>query len=196
MSLAVSEMGCEDTLEPLWIPQPKQVDAIESEADVLFFGGSAGGSKTDTGIGVAFLNHQKSIIFRREFPQLKDVISRVKEIAGERGRFNGQSNTMLVDGKRTIEMGAVQYEGDVSKYKGRPHDLKFFDEVSDFTETQVRFLMAWNRSATPGQRCRVIMAGNPPTTAEGQWIIEYFGPWLDPDHSNPALPGELRWFAG
>jgi hypothetical protein len=38
------------------------------------------------------------------------------------------------------------------------------------------------------------MTFNPPTTVEGRWIIQFFAPWLDPRHPNPALPGELRWF--
>jgi hypothetical protein len=38
------------------------------------------------------------------------------------------------------------------------------------------------------------MTFNPPTTSEGRWVIEFFGPWLDAKHPNPALPGELRWF--
>jgi hypothetical protein len=40
----------------------------------------------------------------------------------------------------------------------------------------------------------VVCAGNPPTRPEGLWILKYWGAWLDPKHSNPARPGELRWF--
>lgn len=43
-------------------------------------------------------------------------------------------------------------------------------------------------------RQRVICAGNPPTTAEGEWVKRFWAPWLDPAHHNPAEPGELRWF--
>lgn len=38
------------------------------------------------------------------------------------------------------------------------------------------------------------MAGNPPTDSDGEWVIRFFAPWLDPEHPNPAKPGELRWF--
>jgi hypothetical protein len=38
------------------------------------------------------------------------------------------------------------------------------------------------------------VASNPPTTAEGLWVVKYWGPWLDTTHPNPAKPGELRWF--
>ena len=27
------------------------------------------------------------------------------------------------------------------------------------------------------------------------WIIDYWAPWLGQHHPNPALPGEIRWFA-
>jgi hypothetical protein len=70
-----------------------------------------------------------------------------------------------------------------------------FDEATEFQEAVVRFLMGWNRTTIPGQRCRVVLTFNPPTTPEGEWIIRFFAPWLDPKHPNPAKPGELRWFA-
>ena len=70
-----------------------------------------------------------------------------------------------------------------------------FDEVAHFLESQFRFLNGWLRTTTPGQRCRIVATGNPPTSAEGEWIIQYWGPWLDPQHPYPALPGELRWYA-
>lgn len=41
----------------------------------------------------------------------------------------------------------------------------------------------------------MIGTGNPPMTSEGQWVIRYWGPWLDPSHPNPAKDGELRWYA-
>ena len=49
----------------------------------------------------------------------------------------------------------------------------------------------WNRSSVPGQRCRVVVGSNPPTTAAGLWVILYWAPWLDPMHPYPAKPGEL-----
>jgi hypothetical protein len=41
----------------------------------------------------------------------------------------------------------------------------------------------------------VVATGNPPTTAEGEWVIRYWAPWLDSQHPDPAEPGALRWFA-
>lgn len=61
-------------------------------------------------------------------------------------------------------------------------------------ESYFRRLIGWLRTAQVGQRTRVVATFNPPTTEEGQWVIRYWGPWLDPTHPNPARPGELRWF--
>ena len=67
------------------------------------------------------------------------------------------------------------------------------DETTHFAESQVRFLMGWNRSEDPNQRVRTVFATNPPLTAEGLWVIKMFAPWLDPQYPKPAKHGELRW---
>lgn len=177
------------------LPGP-QLDAYESEADELFYGGAAGGGKTDLLLGLATTAHHKSIIFRREYPQLKDIVGRSFEIIGDKGRFTaGQSMMWRLHSGRTIEFGAVQHERDVKKYQGRPHDLKAFDELPNFTEAQYRFLTGWTRTTRAGQRTRIVGAGNPPTDADGEWVIQRWGPWLDHQHPYPAKPKELRWFA-
>lgn len=188
---------------PLWTPNPDKGElpnpqrlAVESEADVLGFGGAAGGGKTDLAVGLALTRHHKSIVFRRIYKHLGDVQQRALDLTvGVRVGFNDNKHLLKLDGGRTVEFGAMQQITDWQAYKGRAHDLKSYDEATEFAEIQVRSSMAWNRSPIPGQRCRVIMTFNPPTTTEGQWVIRYFAPWLDPNHHWPAIPGELRWYA-
>lgn len=181
----------------LWAPNPgPQKDAFETKADFTFYGGAAGGGKTDLLLGLALSAHRRSILFRREYAQLKAVIERAREIIGEHGRYTvNEKLWRLPEIGRYLEFGAVQRAGDERKFQGRPHDLKAFDELPHFTEQQFRFLCGWLRTTERGQRCRVVAAGNPPTDAEGDWVIRFWGPWLDPQHPNPAKPGELRWFA-
>lgn len=185
---------------PLWMPHPEnipQIQAYVSEADILYYGGAAGGGKSDLLLGLAMTAHGKSIIFRREYQQLRELVDRSYEILTDTKAKYSQtaSRWRNIPGGRSLEFGAVQHEKDREKFKGRPHDLKAFDEIPDFTELQFRFLIAWNRSTDPNQRCRVVCAGNPPTYAEGEWVIRYWAPWLSTSYSNPAKPGELRWFA-
>jgi hypothetical protein len=69
-----------------------------------------------------------------------------------------------------------------------------FDEAAELREQQVRFLMGWNRTNDPNQRCRVLMTFNPPTTSEGRWIVSFFGPWLDKQHPQYPTPGgKVLW---
>jgi hypothetical protein len=186
-----------------WKPFPNspQEAAYYSEADELFYGGAAGGGKTDLGLGLAGTQHQRSVIFRRVFPSVRGMIERSREIynyAGDthaRDSFNEGLHIWRLNDGRIIEFGSCQYEKDKEKQRGIPRDLYVFDELPEFSESQFRFIKIWNRTADPNQRCRVLCTGNPPTTPEGEWVVRYWAPWLDPDHPNPAEPGELRWFA-
>jgi hypothetical protein len=146
-------------------------------------------------LGLAIMHHHRSIIFRREYQQLKGMRDRCVELLSDRGRFNGADDIWRLNDGKIIEFGAVQKAEDVRKHQGRAHDFTCFDEITHFSEEQFRFLIGWNRTTIPGQRCRIVVTGNPPTDAAGDWVISYWGPWLDPLHPNPAAPGELRWFA-
>lgn len=82
---------------------------------------------------------------------------------------------------------------------GQPYDLKAFDEAVNHLESQVKFHLGWLRTTKldangKPQRCRAILATNPPIDASGDWIIGRYRPWLDLTHQNPAKHGESRWF--
>lgn len=183
------------TKPKLWeaLPGP-QMAALESEADIVFYGGAAGGGKTDLAIGLSLTNHLRTLIMRRESPQLQGILDRMTEILGSRNGYNGQDKIWRLP-DRQIEFGSAPFLGDESRYQGRPHDLLVFDEITHFLEKQVRFMMGWVRTTVKGQRTRVLFTGNPPTDSNGDWVIKFFAPWLDNKHPNPAKPGELRWYA-
>lgn len=184
------------TADMPWIPNPgPQFDAYYSEADELFFGGGAGGGKTDLIAGLA-LSHKHSRIFRRHFKDIDGVggiAPRLAEILGSWSGYHRQNHLWRLSGKREIEFAAFSNAQEAEAYQGRPTDLYCYDEITQFEEQLYRFLLTWNRSTTPGQRKRVVCTGNPPVTAEGRWVIKYWAPWLDPQFPNPAKPGELRW---
>lgn len=181
----------------LWRPLPgPQYMAYTSTADVVGFGGAAGGGKSDVMIGKAIMQHTYSQLFRREYTQMKGIVQRMTEIMGGRDGYNGQDKVWRIPGTRKqIEFGSVPNLGDETNYQGRPKDLLGIDEAANFLRQQVEFLKGWVRTTIPGQACQTLMTFNPPTNAEGRWVIDYFAPWLDDSHPIPAVPGELRWFA-
>lgn len=177
-----------------WVPNPgPQTVAYFSPADEIFYGGQAGGGKTDLALGLAISEHKRSLVLRRTNKEAEGLVSRLEDIFGSRDGWNGQSGTWRI-GDKTVEIGGCQLEEDKQKRKGIPHDLYAFDEISDFAESQYTFITGWNRSADPKQRCRVLATGNPPTRPEGLWVVRRWGAWLDPQHPNPAQPGEIRWY--
>lgn len=185
-----------------WRPDPANVPqqlAYESLADVIGFGGAAGGGKTDLACGKALTQHRKVMILRRVGTELTGIEDRLEELIGDRKGYNGQKKiwkTRRPDGKSLqIEFASLPNLGDEKGYQGRPHDLVVFDEAANFLEAQVRFLMGWVRTVIRGQRCQTLMCFNPPTVADGRWIIGFFAPWLDPMFPRRAAPGELRWAA-
>jgi hypothetical protein len=199
----------------VWAPYPggPQERAYHSQADILGYGGEAGGGKSDLAIGLAGTRHYRAIIFRREFPRVRALIERSREIfnangeAASRDNYNEQLHLWRLATGTQIEFASLQYEDNKFGYQGRPHDLYVFDEATEFSESQVRFVIGWNRSThidpttnTP-QRCRVVLTFNPPMNAAGEWVATFFLPWLAslyPDvytHPNPAKPGDLRWYA-
>lgn len=184
---------------PKFVPSPgPQTDAWFSKADVLLYGGQPGGGKSGLLCGLALMEHERSLLMRRngtDFEGGGGMIEDLLRLYGTRDGFSGKSPpTLRTDDGRIITFGAATNIGDEQKFQGRPRDLLGIDEATQFSESQIRFLMGWVRTTTPGQRTRTVFATNPPATSEGEWIVGMFRPWLDPTHPNPAEHGELRWF--
>ena len=185
---------------PCWLPDPAnkpQQLAYLSEADVIGYGGAAGGGKTDLALGMSLTKHKVVQFFRREGTELGAIIDRCAQIVGNREGLGGRPPVWRQPTStcELIEFCSVPHLGDETAYQGRPKDLLVFDEASNFLEQQVRFLMGWVRSVDPKQRCQTLLTFNPPTTVEGRWIIKFFAPWIDKKHPRPARSGEVRWFA-
>lgn len=193
--MGVEEAPQIDNWKP-WEPLPgPQTDCIKSLADEVFYGGQAGGSKTNTLVGLALHHHLRSTLFRKTFKELKDLITEIRETGGPNVRVSESAGYAVTTDGRTISLGYMQHEKDKEKYRGHPSDLVGIDEVTMFTESQIEFVTSWLRTKFPDQRLRVVLTGNPPTTTSGLWIIEAFAPWLSESFPEPAEPKELRWYA-
>lgn len=178
-----------------WIPNVgPQADAYASKADVLLYGGEPGGGKSQLGLGLAFNEHKRTLILRRQYTDLGGLIDDAIKINGTRDGFNGQPPPRLtISQGQFIDFGACARVGDEQHWMGKAHDLIVFDEGTQFAQVQIRFLMGWLRHEDAKQRTRVLIPTNPPLSADGLWVLEMFAPWLDDRYPKPAKPGELRW---
>lgn len=190
----MTERALKATAGMIWLPNPgPQTEAYYCEADELYFGGEVGGGKTDLLIGLALTAHKNSLLLRRINDDARGMADRTADILGH---SDGLNRTLLEWRlkNRFLEFGGCQLETDKQRYKGRARDFLGLDEGADFLESQFEFIKIWNRSSDPNQRCRVVVASNPPSTAEGLWITKRWRAWLDPTYPNPAKQGELRWY--
>ena len=185
-----------DIAEHPWRPLPgPQIMAYDSKADIVGYGGAAGGGKTDLVAGLVTTKHKRALITRREKAQTEGIVQRMTAILGTTDGYSSQKGVWRID-DRLVEFAGLDNPGDERRWQGRDHDLKAFDEVTEMREHQVRFVMGWNRSADPTVKSKVMMTFNPPTTTEGRWVIKFFAPWLDRTFPGKrAAPGELRWAA-
>lgn len=191
----IIDMAVVATQAMRWIPNSgAQTDAYFSKADCLLYGGEPGGGKSQLILGLAFNCHRRSLIMRRKYSDLGRIVEDALKIHGSRDGFNGSAPPKLrINDDQQIDFGAAHRIGDEQDWMGKGRDFLGVDEATHFAESQIRFLMGWNRTEHDGQRVRTVLATNPPLSAEGLWVIAMFAPWLDPTFHNPAKPGELRW---
>lgn len=182
-------------LEAVFLPNPgPQTSALNSTADIMLYGGSAGGGKSALMVGCAAMHHFSALILRREAVQLDGLFSFAGDLVVRRGwdRNKVDKSYTSPDG-RVLKFAGLNEPDDWRKYAGVGRDFYGFDEAGEFLEEQVASLIGWLRTTREGQRCRVILASNPPRGGDGQWMLKWFAPWLDPMADDPAEPGELRW---
>ena len=121
------------------------------------YGGAAGGGKSDFLIVEALrqvrVKCYRAIIFRREYPQLVDLIDRSRELylaAFPKAKYNETDHVWKFPSGAKIYFAAMQYEKDRLKYQGRHFDFVGFDELTHFTEKQYTYLFSRARPSGPG----------------------------------------------
>lgn len=183
----------------VFFPTAKQQLVVDSEADIIGYGGAAGGGKSYLLCGTALSQHIRTAIVRPQKNQTLKFVNEITKILKTRDGYSSQNSEWQLqtpDGAdRLIHFFGLDNPGDEEKQQGDDYDLKCYDEVTQMREKDVRYTLTWNRTDIPGQRVRAILTFNPPTTPEGRWVVRFFAPWLDKSHPNPAAYGELRWFA-
>lgn len=190
-----------------FVPLPgPQTAAYLSAADILLYGGQAGGGKTGLLVGLA-QEHDDSIIFRREVAQTDGLEKFGKEVYGADCKsvprmegldnpdltgFNGSDLEWSWEGGRSLKLAGMKDANTWQKHAGRARQYMGFDEAGEFLVNQVASLLAWLRGK-PGQRTRMVLASNPPRGPEGAWMFDWFAPWFEHNHPYKAKAGELRW---
>lgn len=186
--IAQPDSGQEFELEdgPAVGPQPgPQESFFESTADIIIYGGQAGGGKTWSLVAEP-LRWRKipgftAAIFRRTYPQLSGPGGVWTEANELYRQFEGR----LREGKKldaTFPSGAyvaflhLQHEKTKYEYQGHQICALLFDELTHFTQTQFTYLLSRNRSKC-GVRPYVRATCNP----QPGWVADFIDWWIDPE---------------
>lgn len=172
------------TKEVDWLPQDRQLVLLKScglsfpftdipfhtaLADVIGYGGSAGGGKTDAMLMIALI---ASIVFpsinigyfRRNFPQLEGpggAMLRSRYLYEGLGRLADKRWTM--NNKSIIQFCHCSNPNDVFNYQSQQFDIMLFDEATQFTKDMVDYLLTRNRKTIKDERFKpfAVMGTNP-----------------------------------
>jgi hypothetical protein len=188
-----------------WMPATAaQKAALDSEADILFFGGSAGSLKTETMLMDAVQEFEnpnlRAIIFRSSFVEMTDLIDKTRRLyVPLGGHFVGSPKwTWSFPSGASIRFAYMKTDDDVWKYLGPRYSFIGFDESTLHSEKQVRNILGRLSSTDPTLRLRMRLTSNPGNVG-ASWHQSLFlrGHCPVHDSSESAQPGQLyrdgRW---
>lgn len=185
-----------------WKEQPKQAEAsrMAGQVDDLLYGGAAGGGKTEWLIEymarqMELFPYNRGLILRRVYPSLeRTIVPRAKMKLARRAKWNAVSKTFTFHNGSVLELGTAQYADDVIDFQGAEYGVVAFEEITEFLQSQVEFLIGRLRSTIPGVRPHLVATTNPGGTGH-RWVKRW---WIKPDKDDlepgedPPRPGE-RW---
>ena len=183
-------------------PQPgPQESFLRSPADIVIYGGGAGGGKTWALLMECVRHsankHFGAVIFRRQSVQITnegglwDNAMAMYPIIGARPVKSPSLCFVFPSGSR-VTFAHLNQESDVLGYQGAQIPLIAFDELTHFERSQFFYLLSRNRS-TCGVRPYIRATCNPDADS---WVAEFIAWWLDADgFPIPSRAGKVRWFA-
>ena len=190
------------------VPTPKQQAFLLLNCLDAFYGGSAGGGKSDA-ILMAALQYvdcpkYNALILRRTFTDLDEpgaIMHRAKEwLAGTDARWREHSKTFVFPSGANLTFGYLDGPSDHLKYKGAEFQFIGMDEGGDLRSSQMEYMFSRLRrlkNTTIPIRYRI--ASNPGGISHA-WL---FGRYVDPENrgkrvfiqaglkDNPHLDQEL-----
>lgn len=171
---------------PLWAPQPgPQTDAITADwCDELFYGGAAGGGKSDFLLGdyvqdvPTYGEAWRGVIFRRTYPELEELIARSKEIYPQSGgQWFEQPKWWKWHNGAILRMRYLERPDDALRYQGHQYTWIGWDELTQWASPfAYRYLRGRLRSATHVPNKRIRSAANPGGVGH-HWVKHEF---IDP----------------
>ena len=191
-----------------WRPNPgPQEQAHKSKAFELFYGGAAGGGKSEflvvEALRYVHVPGYTAALFRRTFAELEQprgLIERSRALyPALGGTYHEQKHQWRFPSGAIIKFDHLEHEKDKYNHQSAEYAFIGFDELTSFTETQYLYLYSRARTVSmdpdTGKPIPVkIRAASNPGNEGHIWVKRRFRPWLDNEYEKPAQMAEIRYF--
>jgi predicted phage terminase large subunit-like protein len=163
-------------------PTPKQAAYLLVPNREAFYGGAAGGGKSSALLMAALqyvdVPGYAALLLRRTYADLAlpgALMDRAHDwLGGTDARWDEQNKTWRFPASATITFGYLEHENDKYRYQGSEFQMIGFDEATQFSETQYRYLFSrLRRLAAAAVPLRMRPASNPGGIGH-DWVKQRF----------------------
>lgn len=179
-----------------------QTAFMASAADVVIYGGAAGGGKTFALLMEALRHREVSgfggVIFRKNYNQITaegglwDASNKIfSQVPGAKAGKSPRLHWDFSGGISRLSFAYLEREEDLRSWQGTEIPYIGFDELTHFTKRQFLYMLSRNRST-----CGIIpymrATCNPDADS---WVAEFIAWWIDQGtgYPIPERSGRIRW---
>jgi predicted phage terminase large subunit-like protein len=174
---------------------------LSSSADIVIYGGAAGGGKS-WGLLMEPLrhvttNHQfAAVFFRRNTTQIRNPGGLWDESRTLYPLLGARPAKVVLEWRwpfgGLVKFAHLEHESTVYDWQGAQIPLICFDELTHFTKAQFFYMLSRNRS-TCGVKPYIRGTTNPDADS---WVKEFIAWWIDEESGFPIpeRSGVVRWF--
>jgi predicted phage terminase large subunit-like protein len=164
------------------VPTPKQAAFLLIDQRESMYGGSAGGGKSDAllmaALQYADVPGYAALLLRRTYPDLAlpgALMDRAAEwLTGTDARWDNDNKTWHFPSGATLTFGYLEYEKHKFRYQSAEFQFVGFDELTQFPESQYRYLFSRLRRLEGSEVPVRMRAASNPGGVGHEWVKRRF----------------------